>query len=243
MSAQLLFRSESRTHTGAVRTTNQDALLALDALKLWAVSDGMGGHGGGETASALIVDRLRILADAPSSEPLERQAEKALHDANAELCARNAAATPPSDMGATAAVLGVEGNRFFCLWAGDSRVYRIRSGSLTQFTHDHRLVQEMIDAGVLSEIDALGHPQRNVITRALGIEHPLKFDKCRGEVESGDVFVLITDGVSGICTADDIVAVVCDTAIERAADELSEICLRRGSPDNFTLILTEAKRV
>ena len=190
-----------------------------------------------------IVDRLRILADAPSSEPLERQAEKALHDANAELCARNAAATPPSNMGATAAVLGVEGNRFFCLWAGDSRVYRIRSGSLTQFTHDHRLVQEMIDAGVLSEIDALGHPQRNVITRALGIEHPLKFDKCRGEVESGDVFVLITDGVSGICTADDIVAVVCDTAIERAADELSEICLRRGSPDNFTLILTEAKRV
>ena len=243
MSAELLFRSARRTHAGAVRKTNQDALLALDSLKLWGVFDGMGGHAGGETASALIVDKLRTLADATISGCLEQSVERVLHDANAELCARNAAAVPPSEMGTTAAVLGMEGERFFCLWAGDSRVYRLRSGSLTQLTHDHRLVQEMVDAGVLSEIDALGHPQRNVITRALGIENPLRFDKCRGEVEADDVFVLVTDGVSGICTADDIVAVVCDTAIERAADKLSEICLHRGAPDNFTLILTEAKRV
>jgi serine/threonine protein phosphatase PrpC len=242
MQARLLFRSASRTHAGTVRTTNEDALFVSDDLGLWAVSDGMGGHAGGGIASASIVDTLHLLADRPASSPLEHRARTALCDANAELCRRNEAAMPPSDMGATVALLGIEGAGFFCLWAGDSRIYRIRGAEAAQLTRDHRYVQDLIDAGTLSESEAARHPRRNVITRAVGIARDIEFDRCDGEVREGDIFLLATDGVSGICTAQDISAAALAQPLEQAADDLAALCLKRGAPDNFAFVFVRVER-
>jgi serine/threonine protein phosphatase PrpC len=244
MQARSFFRSASRTHAGAVRATNEDALFVSDALGLWAVSDGMGGHAGGEIASATVVDTLRLAAGSPATSPLEHRARKALCEANAELCRRNEAAIPPSEMGATVALLGIEGARFFCLWAGDSRIYRIRGTEAAQLTRDHRYVQDLIDAGTLSESEAQQHPRRNVITRAVGITHDIAFDRCDGEVREGDIFLLATDGVSAICTAQDIAAAAQARTLEQAADDLAALCLKRAAPDNFAFVFvrTEAPR-
>lgn len=243
MQARLLFRSASRTHAGAIRTTNQDALFVSNELGLWAVSDGMGGHAGGGIASAAVVDMLRVAAELPATSPLEHRARAALLDANAELCRRNAAAVPPSDMGATVALLGIEGTRYFCLWAGDSRVYRIHGTDATQLTRDHRYVQDLIDAGTLSESEAERHPHRNVITRAVGITPDIALDECDGEIREGDTFLLATDGVSAICAAKDIAAAAQAHTLEQAADELAALCLKRGAPDNIALVFVRIETI
>jgi serine/threonine protein phosphatase PrpC len=240
MQARLLFRSASRTHAGAIRPTNEDALLARDDLGFWAVSDGMGGHAGGGIASAAVIAALARLGGTSAALPLEREAGAALTRANAELCDRNETRTPPTEMGATVAALGMEGSRFFCLWAGDSRIYRLRGAGLTQLTRDHRYVQELIDAGALSESQAQHHPQRNVITRAVGVARDLSFDRRDGDAAAGDIFLLATDGVSAVCTNADIARLMAEGSPEDAADRLANLCLDRGAPDNFALVLVAA---
>lgn len=242
MQARLPFRSASRTHAGAVRKTNEDALFASDELGLWAVSDGMGGHAGGGIASTAVVDMLRAAAGSAATSPLERRAQAALRDANTELCRRNEAAMPQSDMGATVALLGIEGAQYFCLWAGDSRIYRIRGTDAAQLTRDHRYVQDLIDAGTLSQTEAERHPRRNVITRAVGIAKDVVFDRSEGDVREGDIFLLATDGVSAVCTAQDIAATVAPARTqEQAADDLAELCLKRGAPDNFAFVFVRVE--
>jgi serine/threonine protein phosphatase PrpC len=239
MQARLLFRSASRTHAGAIRPTNEDALLARDDLGFWAVSDGMGGHAGGGIASAAVIAALARLGPPGAAVPLERGVGAALTRANAELCDRNETGTP-TEMGATVAALGMEGSRFFCLWAGDSRIYRLRGAELTQLTRDHRYVQELVDAGALSESQAQHHPQRNVITRAVGVARDLSFDRRDGDAAAGDIFLLATDGVSAVCTNEDIARLIAHGTPEDTADRLANLCLDRGAPDNFALVVVEA---
>jgi serine/threonine-protein phosphatase Stp1 len=237
MVPELLFRSASRTHVGLVRNTNEDAILAMDGLRLWAVSDGMGGHAAGDMASGLIVDRLRALGDEDEKGGLEDRARAALLQANADVCTCNEIAVPPTNMGATVAVLGVDGTRYFCLWSGDSRIYRLRDGCLTQLSSDHRYVQTLIDAGVLSEADASHHPQRNIVTHAVGVVRDLRLDRCESGIDRNDMFVLLTDGVSSLCSNAEIAQMVRRDHLENSADALTELCLARGAPDNFSLIL------
>src|SRR5215471_20103058 len=128
MTADALFRSVCRTDCGRVRTVNQDAYFASDDTGLWAVSDGMGGHAWGEIASAEVVNRLTLLVDS-SSRPISRPAvERALLDANLALQARSVASGLRLGMGATAAALCAFNGHYFCLWVGDSRIYRLHDG-------------------------------------------------------------------------------------------------------------------
>jgi serine/threonine-protein phosphatase Stp1 len=129
---------------------------------------------------------------------------------------------------------------YFCLWAGDSRVYQLRGGKLKRLTRDHRLVQELIDAGALNDAAASHHPQRNLLTRAVGTDRDLEFECCKGEVEAGDRFILVTDGVSGICSDEEIFAKTQSQDMNAAADALLELCLQRRAPDNLALILVAA---
>jgi serine/threonine protein phosphatase PrpC len=239
MSPHPQFRSAGRTHKGLVRRKNEDAVLALDAVKLWAVCDGLGGHAYGEIASRLIVEMLALNSNHEPTQSRQTEIGKVLRDANLELCRRNAL-TPRDAMGSTVAALAVDGDRFFCWWAGDSRVYRLGSNNLTRLTHDHRYVQLLLDAGELSEAEAASHPQRNVVTRAMGIEPDLTIDRFEGTVESGDTFVLITDGISACLSDDEIAQMSRASDLERAADEIVNLCLERGAPDNLSLVLVSA---
>ncbi len=241
MAAKLHFRSATRTHIGLVRDANEDTVLAMDELGLWAVSDGMGGHAAGKVASGLVVDRLRTLGCGDQTSPLEGRARTALLEVNANICKTNETALPAKNMGATVAVLGVDGTRYFCLWSGDSRIYRLRDKSLTQLSCDHRYVQNLIDAGLLSEVDASRHPQRHIVTHAVGVANDLRLDRCESLIAENDVFVLVTDGVSGLCSSVEISEIIRTDNLECSADALTELCLSRGAPDNFSLIIVAVR--
>ena len=238
---EMSFQSVARTHAGAVRPHNEDAVLERGEAGIWAVSDGMGGHAAGDVASAVVIDSLKGLAPADSNFTSMNRVRDALNGANDELYRRGSSLSPDRTMGATVTVLGLDTTNFFCLWAGDSRLYRFRGDRLTQLTRDHRYVQALIDSGLLAEADVENHPRRSVITRAVGVEAELKLDQCEGRIEPGDVFLLVTDGVSGVCKDADIAGILSQHALGDAADKIVERCLQYGAPDNLSLILVAAK--
>jgi len=228
------FRSVSRTHTGLVRSHNEDALVERSDVGLWAVSDGMGGHAAGDVASGLVVAAMRQLSRDRVSPDGIRQTLEAVND---DLLARSSAGGQDRTMGATVTVLGSDGTNFFCLWAGDSRLYLLRKGKLTQLTRDHRFIQDLLDTGRITEAEARKHPRRNVITRAVGVAKELELDGCDGKIEADDTFLLVTDGVTGACTDEEIMTAISGKPFDDAADDLVRRCLDHGAPDNLTLLL------
>jgi serine/threonine-protein phosphatase Stp1 len=239
--AKMTFQSVARTHPGAVRPCNEDAVLERGEAGIWAVSDGMGGHAAGDVASALVIDSLKGLAPTGDNVTSADAVREALASANGELYRRGSLVSPDRTMGATVTVLGADAKNFFCLWAGDSRLYRFRGGELTRLTHDHRYVQALIDSGLLDEEEAEHHPRRSVITRAVGVDSELNLDHCEGRIERGDIFLLVTDGVSGVCKDDEIADILSRSNLEQAADRIVERCLQHGAPDNLSLVLVAAK--
>jgi serine/threonine protein phosphatase PrpC len=197
----------------------------------------MGGHAAGDVASALIVESMRRLSRPNGEMSFIKSVYDALAGANKELHRLSAGMAPNTTMGATVTVLGTNEGKFFCLWAGDSRLYRFSGGRLTQLTRDHRYVQELMDAGTLDEEEALSHPLRNVITRAVGIDPDLRLDRCEGTILAGDIFLLVTDGVTSVCSNEELAAMLVGQAIENSADAIMNVCLKRGAPDNLSLIL------
>jgi serine/threonine protein phosphatase Stp1 len=235
MATALQFRSASATHAGCVRTENQDAVLAVDRRGLWAVSDGVGGLAYGEMASAAVIESLCGGGDAERSWVRTR-----LQKANHEINGLGTKAAPQFGMAATAAVLGASGDRYFCLWAGDCRIYRLHRHGIAQLTHDHRYVQELIDNGLLDAAAARTHPQRNVVTRAVGARQALALDECEGPVASGDVFVLATDGVTGVLEDKEIEKICRQDDLAGAVEEIVERCLARMASDNLSVIVVRA---
>jgi serine/threonine protein phosphatase PrpC len=232
------FHSVSRTHIGRVRTCNEDSLLERSDIGLWAVSDGMGGHRAGDVASSMVITALGGLAPG-NRQTLSLEAREVLAGVNAELFARGSSVSRQQTMGATVVVLGVEANRYFCLWAGDSRLYLFRGGKLTQLTRDHRYVQALLDSGLLTEQEAHNHPRRNVITRAVGVDAKLSLDVCNGPIEHEDIFLLVTDGVTTVCRDEQLSAIIASMSLDDAADEIVRQCLEGGAPDNLSLIFVK----
>jgi len=238
--SRLSFDSVGRTHVGKVRSLNEDSLVERGELRVWAVSDGMGGHTAGDVASSLITNAIRTLAPPPSGISLADRLRETLTRANEELFRRGASKSRNATMGATVTVLGIEGDRYFCLWAGDSRLYLYHDGALTQVTRDHRFIQDLLDSGVLNELEAQHHPRRSVITRAVGVDATLKLDQREGDVAANDIFLLVTDGVTAVCKDSELAEVISTQELSQAADEIVGRCLERGAPDNLSLVLIKA---
>jgi serine/threonine protein phosphatase PrpC len=144
-------------------------------------------------------------------------------------------------MGATVTACSVDAKNFPRPWAGGIFGLSVSRRSAYELTRDHRYVQALIDSGLLDEADVENHPRRSVITRAVGVDPELNLDQCEGLIEPGDVFLLMTDGVSGVCKDGDIADVLSRHNLEDAADRIVEHCLRKGAPDNLSLILVAAK--
>ena len=237
MESEFLYCSVSRTDCGRVRTVNQDAVFTSDSAGLWAVSDGMGGHASGEIASALVVDCLNKIASQSKRPAMKELVKRSLSETNGNLLARSVVGGLKFGMGATVAALGVNGSRFFCLWVGDSRIYRLQSNRLTQLTHDHRYVQGLVDSGALDAEAARVHRQRNILTRAVGLEKILVIDECEGAIAVDDVFLIATDGVTDICSDNEIATTLARPDLASAADQFVKQCNAKGSPDNLSLVL------
>lgn len=222
--------SVARSHVGRVRTINEDRVLDCPAAHLWAVADGMGGHSGGDLAAQTVVDSLRTLA--ASGRPFDfDDVLLALSQANVAICERNAATA--ADAGTTVVVATISGHEASIAWAGDSRAYRLRDGRLELLTRDHSVVQELVDAGLLTPAQALRHPRANVITKALGVSRQLDYQTLTMELAPDDRLLLCSDGLSRSLQPEDVWNRT-DTA--DAADMMTS-ALERDGTDNISLVL------
>jgi protein phosphatase len=223
----------ARSDVGRVRAHNEDRYLA--APPLLAVADGMGGAQAGEVAAGVAVEHLEGLGPEPSPHALRA----AIVEANEAI--RRMAAEDPERAGmgttVTAALLG-DGGRLELMHVGDSRAYLLRAGELRQLTEDHSVVAELVRRGSIAPEEAEVHPQRNVITRALGAEDGVEVDRTEVSLEPGDVIVLCTDGLCGYVSDEVIRRRLTESAtLEDAAAALVEDANAAGGVDNVTVIL------
>jgi serine/threonine protein phosphatase PrpC len=232
------FLSVARTHVGCVRSLNEDACLNRPDIGLWAVADGMGGHQSGEVASAAVIAALDNVAEFSTGAAFRGAAALALQSVNAALVQRSG---DSGTMGSTVVALLAHEGQYACLWAGDSRAYCYRNGALKRLTRDHSVVQEMVDAGALSEERARAHPRANVITRAVGAREDLDVDGVSGAVHARDRFLLCSDGLTGVVSERELADAMIRAPLEAAAERLLDLALARGAPDNVTLILIAAE--
>lgn len=238
--ARLVFESASRTHVGKVRRLNEDNFCDRGEIGLWAVADGMGGHQAGEVASGLIVEALGAVDDLSSGYAFLDDVRDSIQRVNRTLIARAAVMSPGSLIGSTVVTLLAFSGYYACLWAGDSRGYLLRQGRFEQITRDHSRMQELIDSGSLSRAEAKSYSRSNVITRAVGVTDRLALDMQQGPVEAGDVFLLCSDGLTGMMDDREIARLMQVPSLEEAAEAMIETTLERGAKDNVTVVLVRA---
>lgn len=232
----LIFETAARTHEGRTRTVNEDSYLLRPGSGLWAVSDGMGGHTAGRMASSVVVEELGRVNDAASARDLLAECTRGLERANQRL--RDAAAAMEIDLiGATVVILLVHAGAYACIWSGDSRIYRVRDGAITQLTRDHSEAEDLVADGVLTREEARHWPRRNVVTRAIGVSSNMELEIVDGTVEVGDSFILCSDGLTGYLDAAEILALVARQEPKAAADALVDQALERGGLDNVTVVV------
>ena len=233
--------SSSQSDKGKVRSSNQDG--GYSGTNLYVVADGMGGHAGGDIASALATQHVAKIDDVyPDSDQAISSLLEAMREANRNLSDTVSKFNYLAGMGTTMDAVIFTGDIANIAHIGDSRVYLMRDGKLTQITKDHTFVQQLIDAGRITEEEALVHPRRNVILRVLGdtSEEP-EFDIHQIEVQPGDRLLLCSDGLCGVVPnyliEENMKVANLDEAIELLIDEAKEY----GAPDNVTVLLLEVR--
>ncbi|MET0735486.1 MAG: protein phosphatase 2C domain-containing protein [Microbacterium sp.] len=226
------------TDTGRRREVNQDAVMV--GYPLFVVADGMGGHIGGEIASASTVDRLRALADGGNVSP--KAIEKALARAVKDIASHPETTDDGTGTTVTGVFLDTSGEtpHWVTLNIGDSRVYLMRDGSIVQITTDHSVVQELVAAGRLSPEEAENHPYGNVITRAVGPSDGVIPDYVRLDVIDGDRFVICSDGLTKELTDYGIQHFLVENADPAAAvTAMLDAALENGGRDNITIVVLD----
>jgi serine/threonine protein phosphatase PrpC len=220
--------------TGRRRRRNEDNYVV--APPLFAVADGMGGAQAGEVASSLAASAL----EAGTSEDLgaSERVNALIQEANRRIFARASTDPTASGMGTTMTVALVEGMRVVLGHVGDSRAYLVRGDSMEQLTEDHSLVNELVKSGKLSEDEAHIHPQRSVITRAVGTDPDVDVDVFTIEAEDGDVFLLCSDGLTDMVSDVDILELVDRDRgdLEKAVRSLVQFANKEGGEDNITAV-------
>lgn len=217
---------------GRVRGHNEDAVLCLPELGLWAVADGMGGHECGEVASALALDTLRQSIVAGSG------LESSIHAAHQAILAA-VQEEGGRRMGSTVVAVRFVDADYEVAWIGDSRAYRISLDGIERLTRDHSWVQAMIDAGELSLAEARQHPRRNIVTQCLGQgEQALEVGRVQGSLAPGELLLLCSDGLTGELTDEQIQDVCAGAAtLDELVDELIGLANRLGGKDNISCIV------
>jgi serine/threonine protein phosphatase PrpC len=233
--APLNFDVSSVTHAGKVRTRNEDACLVRTDTGLWAVADGMGGHEAGDLASGILVDSLDAIEQPEAALDLLEQCEAQIFRANQRIVdlSRNRRGVT---IGTTAAVLLVRDKHYACVWAGDSRIYRINGGAIRQVSRDHTEIEELVAAGTLSREDARNWPN-NVITRAVGVGEDLELEIVTGPAEPGDIFVICSDGLTKHLRDEEILQYAVGRNARAACEMMLELALARGGLDNVTVVV------
>jgi type VI secretion system protein ImpM len=227
----VVFRSAAASDVGLIRKVNEDAFIERPEVGIWAVADGLGGHRAGEIASHMVCDALAELAPHPTFEGTIDAVRQRLQLVNEHLL-RTASRPLLTDRSAsTVVVLMVRGRHCAILWAGDSRVYRWRSGRLERLTHDHSAANlEALEGAALT----------NVVTRAVGVQSNLALELLRDTASAGDRFLLCSDGLTRLLTDAQIEVWMASSPIRAAVDGLISDTLAAGAPDNVTALIVES---
>ena len=238
-------RIEARSDQGKIRQNNEDCLAYDARLGIAVLADGMGGPNAGEVASGTAIEVvMQHLVEhvehvgAPNAGALLRGA---LTLANRRVCALAGSRRELNGMGTTLVAAIVQGGTFVVAHVGDSRAYRFRSGELTRLTADHSLVQQLVTQGILSVAEARVAPNRNIVTRAIGIESEVECDLTEGDFGAGDLFLLCSDGLTDMID-DPAIARLCgqvggEQDHAQLADALIDAALHAGGFDNVSVIV------
>jgi PPM family protein phosphatase len=241
------------TDPGKKRATNEDAYLVDDRLGLYAVADGVGGSEAGEVASRIAVDTIAgampdLLGDRDRTPPAEIRAgdvpelaafRHAVLLANRNIIAEAGRVPARTGMGTTLTGLLLARKRAFLVHIGDSRAYRLRSGTLAQLTNDHSVVAEQVRSGILTAAQARTSPNRHVITQALGINREAAPDLMEQPVKPGDTFLLCSDGLTEMVRDREIGGILAGYAPRDAARKLIEAANEQGGVDNITAVVVQ----
>lgn len=244
------------TDVGVKRTNNEDNYLINDELSLFVVCDGMGGHAGGEFASAIAVNTVEEVLQSSATSP-EIEAAKgdgvvevvreriryAVRLAGKRIYEKAAAEPEYHGMGTTCLVLLFDRNNAFLAHVGDSRAYLVREGRIEQLTEDHSLVNERIRAGLLTPDQARTHKLKNVITRSLGYLEDVEVDIQVRAVRRGDKFLLCSDGLSNLVDPAEIGESVRSLGPQDACRRLVQSACERGGDDNITTVIARVDEV
>jgi protein phosphatase len=233
------------TDVGMIRQGNEDNFFAEadERRGVFVVADGMGGHAAGEVASEMavqIIARHLLALGSAVDDGADALVVRAMQDANQAIFERMLAETDKQGMGTTASVMVLSDKGYLIGQIGDSRVYLLRDGALTQITKDHSYVQEQVDAGLLTPEQARYHPYSNVITRCVGASDEVEADLYTGQVRVGDVFLLASDGLTGMVDDRRLQALLlARSGPGRIVDSLIAEANGRGGLDNITAIVVQ----
>ncbi len=242
MSPTVKFTCAGRTDVGVIRSGNEDSYLMVPERGVFIVADGMGGHAAGEVASEMAVEiiaenlkGIHGVSDAEAAEIMRA----AIRDANDAIFNRTLTEQDKRGMGTTATAMVINGLRYLIGQVGDSRAYVLRGPRLSQLTKDHSYVQEQVDAGYLTPDQARTHPYSNVITRCVGANSEVAPDVYAGTLKAGDIFLLASDGLTGMLEDHELLAIMTRHAGSpaRMVDSLIAEANRRGGLDNITAIV------
>jgi PPM family protein phosphatase len=227
-----------KTDTGRQRRDNEDSAFAR--APLFVVADGMGGAQAGEIASRIAIETFE--ADLPDGLAAELGLAERVREANRRIYDSAHEERERAGMGTTLTAAYLEDQSLAIAHVGDSRAYMLRAGSLQRLTRDHSLVDELVRRGKLTEEQAAEHPQRSIITRALGPEPEVEVDTWSYPVRSGDVLLLCSDGLTSMLSEDQVATILTHAStLEQAGDELIAAANAAGGRDNITVVLFEVE--
>ena len=231
-------RVAGASDVGRVRERNEDSYLVDDPL--FAVADGLGGHQGGEVASAVALETLGQAAAASDGEARIRdKLRDGVLDANRAVFERAAGDSALSGMGTTLTALVAGAGRFHLAHVGDSRAYLLRDGDLSPLTEDHTLVRKLVREGRLTPEEAEIHPQRSILTRALGIDDDVEVDQATVEIRPGDRLLLCSDGLTSMVPDDRIHELLSGQDPDTTCRALIEAANAAGGQDNVTVVVLD----
>lgn len=235
----------SMTDVGRRREMNQDYMFTSETAvgklpNLFIVADGMGGHKAGEYASKFTVDTMvDIIRNAEKEEPVAA-IKQAVTEANRLLIKEAEADESKAGMGTTVVAATLMDKTLYAANVGDSRLYVLNQDTITQITRDHSLIEEMIRLGEMDKADAKDHPDKNIITRAVGVSPELAIDFFEIEINNGDIILLCTDGLTNMIEDEDIRRIVLSQRdIVERTEKLIETANENGGRDNITVVLLE----
>jgi protein phosphatase len=237
------------TDVGLKRGHNEDNFLINEELNLFVVADGMGGHAGGEYASAIAVNTVEEIVtsmemagdevpDAESREIATREKlTQSIRLAGRRIYEKAKQQPEFHGMGTTAVVLLIDDGKAYIAHVGDSRLYRVRAGQIEQVTEDHSLIAEKIKHGLITKEEAKNHRMRNVITRSLGYQEDVDVDLSVLKVDVADQFLICSDGLSGHVEDEEMGEIMAKHGPQEASRRLIELACERGGEDNITTII------